>query len=281
MPLDGSYPQRRSSAPTATSSSGGRGGSSPHTNERSDGKRGRTEACEEYCEHQGFNVPARFREEGESAKTADRTELQNVLQYCRANKGRVEFVVVFNLTRFAREKYDQFALCAHLKSLGISLRSATEPIDDTSTGKLMEGVLAAFAQFDNDLRSDRTRGGMRAALERGRWTFLAPLGYMNAPRSMGRSLMFDPERAPLVRQAFHDCESANLQCMWASRAESIASIGGSGRLNFTASRCERISRIAKCAVRSWSDDSGHATPDADEMFLAGPERLGSPSPCSK
>jgi hypothetical protein len=34
------------------------------------------------------------------------------------------------------------------------LRSATEPIDDTSTGKLMEGVLAAFAQFDNDVRSD-------------------------------------------------------------------------------------------------------------------------------
>jgi DNA invertase Pin-like site-specific DNA recombinase len=46
-------------------------------------------------------------------------------------------VVVFNLTRFAREKYDHFALRAHLKSLGISLRSATEPIDDTSTGELM------------------------------------------------------------------------------------------------------------------------------------------------
>jgi hypothetical protein len=28
--------------------------------------------------------------------------------------------------------------------------SATEPIDDTSTGKLMEGVLAAFAHFDRD-----------------------------------------------------------------------------------------------------------------------------------
>jgi DNA invertase Pin-like site-specific DNA recombinase len=46
---------------------------------------------------------------------------------------------VYNLTRFAREKYDHFAFRAHLKSLGISLRSATEPIDDTSTGKLMEG----------------------------------------------------------------------------------------------------------------------------------------------
>jgi DNA invertase Pin-like site-specific DNA recombinase len=70
-------------------------------------------------------------------------------------------VVVFNLTRFARDKYDHFALRSLLQSLGISLRSATEPIDDTSTGKLMEGVLAAFAQFDNDVRSDRTRAGMK------------------------------------------------------------------------------------------------------------------------
>src|SRR2546421_5243892 len=43
-------------------------------------------ACEEYCERQGFKVLARFREEGESAKTADRTELQKLLQYCRTNK---------------------------------------------------------------------------------------------------------------------------------------------------------------------------------------------------
>src|SRR5207244_7936821 len=142
--------------------------------------------------------------EGQSAKTAHRTELLKLLQSCRNNKGTVQFVVVFNLTRFAREKYDHFALRAHLKSLGISLRSATEPIDDTSTGKLMEGVLAAFAQFDNDVRSERTRGGMKAALELGRWTFLAPLGYLNAPRAMGKSLVPDPERAPLVRRAFQD-----------------------------------------------------------------------------
>jgi DNA invertase Pin-like site-specific DNA recombinase len=53
------------------------------------------------------------------------------------------------LPRFARDTYDHVALRSHLQSLGISLRSATEPIDDTSTGKSMEGVLAAFAQFDN------------------------------------------------------------------------------------------------------------------------------------
>ncbi len=161
-------------------------------------------ACEEYCRRQGYEILERFHEEGESAKTTDRSQLQSLLTYCRLNKGRVHFVVVFNLTRFARDKYDHFALRSHLQSLGISLRSATEPIDDTSTGKLMEGVLAAFAQFDNDCRSDRTPAGMKAALELGRWVFLAPIGYLNAPRAMGKSLMPDPERAPLVRRAFEE-----------------------------------------------------------------------------
>jgi site-specific DNA recombinase len=161
-------------------------------------------ACEEYCRRQGFEIRQRFHEEGESAKTTDRSQLQALLKYCRTHKGKVHFVVVYNLTRFAREKYDHFALRAHLKSLGISLRSATEPIDDTSTGKLMEGVLAAFAQFDNDVRSDRTRAGMRAALELGRWTFPAPLGYLNAPKWSGKSLVHDPDRAELVKRAIED-----------------------------------------------------------------------------
>jgi DNA invertase Pin-like site-specific DNA recombinase len=161
-------------------------------------------ACEEYCRRQGYEILERFHEEGESAKSTDRSQLQNLLTYCRHNKGRVHFVVVFNLTWLARDKYDHFALRSHLQSLGISLRSATEPIDDTSTGKLMEGVLAAFAQFDNDVRSDRTRAGMKAALELGRWVFLAPIGYLNAPRSMGKSLIHDPTRAPLVRRAFEE-----------------------------------------------------------------------------
>ena len=61
-----------------------------------------------------------------------------------------------------------------------------------------------FAQFDNDVRSDRTRAGMKAALELGRWVFLAPIGYLNAPRPIGKSLIHDPDRAALVQRAFEE-----------------------------------------------------------------------------
>ncbi len=73
----------------------------------------------------------------------------------------------------------------------------------------MEGVLAAFAQFDNDVRSERTLAGMKAALTLGRWTFQAPLGYLNAPKWSKSSLVPDPDRAPLVKKAFEDMASGH------------------------------------------------------------------------
>lgn len=56
-----------------------------------------------------------------------------------------------------------------------------------------------------DSRSvDRDREPSRAALELGRWTFPAPLGYLNAPKWSGRSLVHDPDRAELLKRAFED-----------------------------------------------------------------------------
>ncbi len=159
--------------------------------------------CTEYCRRQGWQVDRAFEERGESAKTANRTELKNLLSYCRENKGRVHCVVVYALSRFARDKYDHAVLRAQLHALGITLRSATEPIDDSSSGKLMEGIVAAFAQFDNDVRSERTVLGMKARLERGGWTFPPPLGYVAQRDGTGKKTFIqDPERGPLVAHAF-------------------------------------------------------------------------------
>jgi site-specific DNA recombinase len=107
------------------------------------------------------------------------------------------------VNRFARDQYDHSILRLQLQRLGVTLRSATEPIDDSSTGKLMEGIVAAFAQFDNDVRSERTVQGMKARLEKGGWPFPAPLGYLARRDSNGKkTLVPDPERAPFVTHAF-------------------------------------------------------------------------------
>jgi site-specific DNA recombinase len=160
-------------------------------------------ACTRFCEDQGWKVDRVFIERGESAKTEDRTELQELLAYCRENRGKLQVVVVYSLDRFARSNFAHYAVRALLAQLGITLRSVTQPIDESPTGKLMEGVLAAVAQFDNDVRAEKTVVGMKEALARGRWTFQAPLGYRNVRRPDGSAtLEIDPESGPLVRQGF-------------------------------------------------------------------------------
>jgi DNA invertase Pin-like site-specific DNA recombinase len=167
-------------------------------------------ACGDYCERQGWEVDRIFVEEGASAKTADRTELNNLILHCCRNKGRIDYVVVYTLSRFARDTKVHHALAGALASSGIALRSATEPIDGSPAGRFMESIFSSIAQFDNDVKAERTREGMCAALRLGRWTFQAPVGYLNGVRG-GPSLVPDPARAELVRLAFEDYASGRFQ----------------------------------------------------------------------
>ena len=57
----------------------------------------------------------RFHEEGESAKTTDRSQLQRAVEVCRTHKGKVHLIIMYDLTRFARENAARFALRAHLR----------------------------------------------------------------------------------------------------------------------------------------------------------------------
>ena len=160
-------------------------------------------ACLEYCSHQNIAPDKIFIDEGESAKTAARPEFQKMLKYCRENKSKVGHVVVYSLSRFSRNTHDHLQIKAYLAGLGVSLRSVTEPIDNTSAGKLMETILSGFAQFDNDVKSERTKAGMKAAIERGRWPWIAPIGYLNDNGPKGQSnLIPDPDKAPLIKKTF-------------------------------------------------------------------------------
>jgi site-specific DNA recombinase len=160
-------------------------------------------ACFEFCQRNGIEVDRVFVEEGESAKTADRTELKALLTYCQKNRGRVQFLVIAAVDRFARNSYDHAVLRRHLAGMGITLRAASQPIDDSPTGKAMEGMLSVFAQLDNELKAAKVKEGMIEAARRGQWPWRAPLGFLHASRAEGGKTMIpDPERAPLVIKAF-------------------------------------------------------------------------------
>jgi len=160
-------------------------------------------SCRAYCERLDADVAEVFVEEGVSAKTADRPQLQKLIDYCHRNRKSIGYVVVYDVSRFARDMVVHTMTKHLLANLGIALRSATQSFDNSPAGMLMENVVAAFSQFDNDQRAQRTREGMLAALRKGQWVHQAQVGYRTGNRSAGEpSLVSDPEMAPLVRSAF-------------------------------------------------------------------------------
>ena len=186
-------------------------------------------ACRDYCKRNGFEVAQVFVERGESAKTADRPQLQALLAYCHQNKGRVQAVVVYALSRLSRNTSDHHVIRGILLGRGVSLRSATENFDDTASGRFMENVVAAVAQYDNDMRAQRTKDGMREAASRGRWVWAPPLGYRKTSEQVGPSLVHDEKTAPLVQTAFESFDAGVPRAALLTQLNALGLRGRSGK----------------------------------------------------
>lgn len=158
--------------------------------------------CREFCQRNGYDVVHIFNEEGASAKSAERPQLLNMLKYVADKTNEVDALVVYKVDRFARQLFDHGSIKAALNKAGVQFFSATETFDDSPSGKLIENVMATFAQYDNDVRAERTKSGMRKAMESGRWVWQAPLGYVNNPIKNGPSILIQKPTADLIRYIF-------------------------------------------------------------------------------
>ena len=153
-----------------------------------------------HCTANGLPALCTFLDK-QSARTDKRPEFQRMLDYCQKNHKKISHVIVADLSRFARNVTDQGTAIFTLKQLGIDVVSVDEPItDDTAAGKLARNMLGAMNQFFSDSLSEKTKYRMEAGVKAGRWLWVAPLGYLNEKKS--KTIVTDPERAPLVRKAF-------------------------------------------------------------------------------
>ena len=95
----------------------------------------------------------------------ERPKLQDMLDNIREG----DAIVVIDLTRLSRSVSDLISLSEQIKSKGAELISLKEKIDTTSAqGKFFFHVLAAMAQFERDLISERTKEGLASARARGK-----------------------------------------------------------------------------------------------------------------
>ncbi len=160
--------------------------------------KGQEDATRDYCLREGIEVAMVFCDAGESAKTANRPQLIASMAYCTEHYKEIDFYLVWKMDRLARMAYDTAVIDANLQKLGIQLRSATEPITDSPIGSLTKTMLAGFAQFDNDVRAERSSSGVKRRIEEGGWPHMAPLGYSNYTDSLKRPTLVQSSQAPLI-----------------------------------------------------------------------------------
>ncbi len=134
--------------------------------------------CREFLSKHGYKLATDpFIEEGESAKTAERPVLKELMKYCKENAKDIDAVVIYKVDRLSRNTNDYHVLRAFFNSCNISVVSASEPLEDSPFGRFMETTLASIAQLDNEIRGERSKNGMIEALKQGRYIFRSPLGY--------------------------------------------------------------------------------------------------------
>jgi DNA invertase Pin-like site-specific DNA recombinase len=139
------------------------------------------ESCREYLNNRKIQEVGVFIEEGESAKTDDRHQLQSLLYFLSHNKGKVTYVLVYKIDRWARNQEDHFFIKTLLNKYKCRLISVSESIDETPLGKFIEGLFANLSQLDNDLKAERTRACLTTKALSGNYPGKAPYGYRNDP----------------------------------------------------------------------------------------------------
>ena len=120
-----------------------------------------------FAQRAGYDVVGIWKEVGSGIKT-DRTERKKVMAL--AQDRRIETIVVTELTRWGRSTIDLIQTLQQLQAWGVSLRAQTGLDFDLSTpqGKMMASVMAALAEFERDLLSERIRSGLAAAKAKGK-----------------------------------------------------------------------------------------------------------------
>jgi site-specific DNA recombinase len=163
------------------------------------------EACTRLADQLGATVVDEYVDRGESAKSAKRPRLQDMLKRLR-EQADVDYVIVHKVDRLARNRKDDVEIDLVIRAAGARLVSASENIDDTPHGKLIRNIMADFAQYYSDNLATEAKKGARQKAKFGGTPYRPPIGYLvGRERIEGREIRIvvtDQERAPLIRWAF-------------------------------------------------------------------------------
>lgn len=132
-----------------------------------------------YCVSKGIKRYEFYIDGGWSGSNIERPEMQRLIEDVNADK--ISHVIVYKLDRLSRSQKDTLYLIEDVfNPHGVDFVSLNESMDtSTPMGRLMLGILSAFAQLERENIRLRTRMGMKERVKSGLWMGggRVPFGY--------------------------------------------------------------------------------------------------------
>jgi len=119
---------------------------------------GQLQVCYEYAKKNGYTVVGEYIDRAISGTTDNRPEFLRMIE--DSGKKLFDYVLVYQLDRFARNRYDSATYKARLKKNGVRVLSAKENISDDASGILVEGLLESMAEYYSAELAQKIRRGM-------------------------------------------------------------------------------------------------------------------------
>ena len=166
--------------------------------QREESIEGQLKVCYDFAQRNGYSVIGEYIDRALSGTTDNRPQFLKMIN--DSSKKHFSGVLVYQLDRFARNRYDSATYKAKLKKNGVRVLSARENITDDASGILVEGLLEAMAEYYSVELSQKIKRGKGISAGKFRSPGgIPPLGYVI---NENKQYSIDSGKAPIVRKIF-------------------------------------------------------------------------------
>ena len=154
-------------------------------------------ALKKYAVERGLDIVAEYVDEAESARTANRPAFKEMIAMAKKQEKPFDTILVWKLSRFARNREDSILYKSLLRKRGISVISINEQVDESPAGHLLEGIIEVIDEFYSINLSQDTVRGMKENASRGFYNGgSTPLGYKRIKTKVGmlEKTKLEPDR---------------------------------------------------------------------------------------
>lgn len=160
---------------------------------------GQLRDCRAFCKANHYRIVAIYIDRATTARKDVEKRVHLMEMIADSAKRNWEYVIVWKLDRFSRNRNDSAIMKMRLRKNGVKVISATEHLSDSPESIILESVLEGMAEFFSaELSQKVTRGMRESALKCNSVGGHIPLGY----KVKDHKLVIDPDTAHIVQEAF-------------------------------------------------------------------------------